>query len=69
MTWPQTRIVKGQGYRYVEVLEKMPDCPNCENDELSLITETSIYCNACNTWFHKGRIDVQNHKLVSVTTR
>ena len=55
--WPKTRDIREYGYRYFEVIEKMPDCPNCEEDELSMITETSIMCNRCGMWFHKGEIN------------
>lgn len=40
--------------RIVVAAEKMPCCPNCQEDELSLITATSVFCNACNKWFHKN---------------
>ena len=30
---------------------KLPDCPRCENDELSMLNTESIFCNVCAIYF------------------
>lgn len=43
--WPQTD-------KLGVPLSKMPDCPLCHEDELSMINEFSIFCNICSEWFY-----------------
>lgn len=58
ITWPKMNIYSGEMYRIASPAEKMPDCPNCGEDELSLISTKTIFCNSCCMWFHekKGKL-------------
>jgi hypothetical protein len=68
LKWPKINWVSGDGWRIATPAEKMPNCPVCEEDELSLINEHSIFCNACNTWFNNDHVNTSNHRISQVTT-
>jgi hypothetical protein len=51
--WPKCRWVPMGGHKYLQVLEKMPACPDCQEDELILINDILITCMACGRIFHK----------------
>lgn len=58
--WPESMSV----YGCHTPTKKMPDCPNCENDELSMIGKDRIFCNACNVWFEPrtGKVQAMREK-------
>lgn len=46
--WPE---ISSRGPGWAIPKNKMPDCPMCEEDELSMINERVIFCNSCCRYF------------------
>ena len=45
--WPESRSV----YGWDTPIKKLPNCPNCDEDELSMLNSDQIFCNACNIYY------------------
>lgn len=49
--WPKHEFHEYDGYRILEAIDKMPNCPVCAKDELTFIQPKTIMCMACHKWF------------------